>query len=56
MLCTRTYRIGVYADEFGQWRPTCNRFGNEYLSAYHEYVPKSPPEEDYDGRLDLYKL
>ncbi|KAJ9261309.1 hypothetical protein DTO212C5_8349 [Paecilomyces variotii] len=42
--------------EFGQWRPTCNRFGGEYLSAYHEYVPKSPPEEDYDGRLDLYKL
>ncbi|KAL1879046.1 hypothetical protein Plec18167_004343 [Paecilomyces lecythidis] len=42
--------------EFGQWRPTCNRFGNEYLSAYHEYVPKSAPEEDYDGRLDLYKL
>ncbi|KIW21975.1 uncharacterized protein PV07_12622 [Cladophialophora immunda] len=42
--------------EFGQWMPTCNRFGAEYLSAYHAYVPKSPPEEDYQGRLDLYKL
>ncbi|KAB8274971.1 Fructosamine/Ketosamine-3-kinase [Aspergillus minisclerotigenes] len=42
--------------EFGQWRPICNRFGDEYLTAYHSYVPKSAPEEDYDGRLDLYKL
>ncbi|KAJ2994687.1 hypothetical protein NUW58_g1484 [Xylaria curta] len=43
-------------DEFGQWRPACNRFGPEYLSAYHDYVQVSAPEEDYDGRLDLYKL
>jgi len=43
-------------DEFGQWRPICNRFGAEYLAAYHSYVQISPPEEDYDGRLDLYKL
>jgi protein-ribulosamine 3-kinase len=43
-------------DEFGQWRPVCNRFGAEYLEAYHSYVQISPPEEDYDGRLDLYKL
>jgi len=43
-------------DEFGQWRPFCNRFGAEYLAAYHDYVKISPPEEDYDGRLDLYKL
>ncbi|KAI0536124.1 Fructosamine kinase-domain-containing protein [Xylaria digitata] len=42
--------------EFGQWRPACNRFGPEYLNAYHDYVPISAPEEDYDGRLDLYKL
>ncbi|KAI4162901.1 MAG: hypothetical protein LQ342_003412 [Letrouitia transgressa] len=42
--------------EFGQWRPVCNRFGAEYLAAYHSYVRISPPEEDYDGRLDLYKL
>ncbi|GAB1200665.1 hypothetical protein APSETT444_010039 [Aspergillus pseudonomiae] len=42
--------------EFGQWRPVCNRFGEEYLAAYHSYVQKSAPEEDYDGRLDLYKL
>ena len=43
-------------DEFGQWRPFCNRFGAEYLAAYHSYNKISPPEEDYDGRLDLYKL
>ncbi|OGM41991.1 hypothetical protein ABOM_009497 [Aspergillus bombycis] len=42
--------------EFGQWRPVCNRFGEEYLAAYHSYVQKSASEEDYDGRLDLYKL
>jgi protein-ribulosamine 3-kinase len=43
-------------DEFGQWRPVCNRFGTEYLASYHSYVQISPPEEDYDGHLDLYKL
>ncbi|KAI0908148.1 Fructosamine/Ketosamine-3-kinase [Ustulina deusta] len=42
--------------EFGQWRPACNRFGVEYLNAYHDYVQISAPKEDYDGRLDLYKL
>ncbi|KAI0186485.1 Fructosamine kinase-domain-containing protein [Xylaria flabelliformis] len=42
--------------EFGQWRPACNRFGPEYLEAYRDYVQISPPEEDYDSRLDLYKL
>ncbi|KAI1205259.1 Fructosamine/Ketosamine-3-kinase [Annulohypoxylon truncatum] len=42
--------------EFGQWRPICNKFGEEYLQAYHHYVKKSDPEEDYEGRLDLYKL
>ncbi|MCJ1276192.1 hypothetical protein MMC21_003997 [Puttea exsequens] len=42
--------------EFGQWRPFCNRFGAAYLAAYQSYVQISPPEEDYDGRLDLYKL
>lgn len=42
--------------EFGQWRPVCNRFGAEYLTAYHSYVQISAPEEDYEGRLDLYKL
>ncbi|PLB52577.1 hypothetical protein P170DRAFT_453906 [Aspergillus steynii IBT 23096] len=42
--------------EFGQWRPVCNRFGPEYLTAYHRYNEISEPKEDYDGRLDLYKL
>ena len=49
-------RIPLMKDEFGQWRPICNRFGAEYLAAYHSYIQISPPEEDYDGRLDLYKL
>ncbi|KAK6857782.1 hypothetical protein PG995_005481 [Apiospora arundinis] len=42
--------------EFGQWMPTCNKFGDEYLAAYHSYVHRSDPIEDYQGRLDLYKL
>lgn len=47
---------GRGADEFGQWRPVCNRFGAQYLGAYHAYVQKSSPEEEVDGRVDLYKL
>lgn len=43
-------------DEFGQWRPACNRFGPEYIEAYTKLVGKSPPEEDFEGRLDLYRL
>ena len=43
-------------DEFGQWKPACNRFDDKYLEAYHQRVNRSAPEEDYDGRLDLYKL
>ncbi|KAK8036080.1 Fructosamine kinase-domain-containing protein [Apiospora rasikravindrae] len=42
--------------EFGQWMPVCNKFGAEYLAAYHSYVQISDPAEDYEGRLDLYKL
>ncbi|CAK1362170.1 unnamed protein product [Cercospora beticola] len=42
--------------EFGQWRPVCNRFGDEYVQAYFKNVQVSAPEEDYDGRVDLYKL
>ncbi|KIY01778.1 uncharacterized protein Z520_01916 [Fonsecaea multimorphosa CBS 102226] len=42
--------------EFGQWMPTCNRFGAPYLMAYRSYVQISLPQEDYQGRLDLYKL
>lgn len=45
-----------WLDEFGQWRPVCNRFGEEYLLAYQKRVPISSPEEDFDGRVDLYKL
>lgn len=53
---TKAYTCMLDEDEFGQWRPICNRFGAEYLAAYHSYIQISPPEEDYDGRLDLYKL
>lgn len=45
-----------YEYEFGQWRPVCNRFGDEYVQAYFKNVQVSAPEEDYDGRVDLYKL
>jgi len=44
------------ADEFGQWRPKVNRFGDEHLDAYLRLVSKSFPEEDFEGRLDLHKL
>ncbi|KAF9892787.1 hypothetical protein FE257_000376 [Aspergillus nanangensis] len=42
--------------EFGQWMPTCNKFGPEYRAAYHAHNEVSEPKEDYDGRLDLYKM
>ncbi|KAK8063113.1 hypothetical protein PG997_015210 [Apiospora hydei] len=42
--------------EFGQWMPVCNKFGADYLAAYNSYVQISDPAEDYEGRLDLYKL
>ncbi|KAI9170790.1 Protein-ribulosamine 3-kinase, chloroplastic [Paramyrothecium foliicola] len=42
--------------EFGQWRPACNRFGAEYIKAYTSFAQISAPEEDFEGRLDLYRL
>ncbi|KAM7219576.1 protein-ribulosamine 3-kinase, chloroplastic [Rhypophila decipiens] len=42
--------------EFGQWKPVCNGFNEKYLEAYHQQADRSQPVEDYDGRLDLYKL
>ncbi|KAK7414775.1 hypothetical protein QQX98_006377 [Neonectria punicea] len=42
--------------EFGQWRPACNRFGAEYIAAYNSFVQISAPKEDFEGRLDLYRL
>ncbi|KAK4234742.1 Fructosamine kinase-domain-containing protein [Achaetomium macrosporum] len=44
------------SNEFGQWRPACNRFDEKYLTVYQKHVEKSDPVEDYDGRIDLYKL
>jgi hypothetical protein len=43
-------------DELGQWAPACNRFGFEYVQGYHSHLPISSPVEDYQGRIDLYKL
>lgn len=34
----------------------CNRLSEEYLSAYRTFVRVSEPEEDFGGRVDLYKL
>lgn len=45
-----------FEDEFGQWQPACNRFGDEYVAAYSTFAQISPPEEDFQGRLDLYRL
>ncbi|KAJ5471630.1 hypothetical protein N7530_008987 [Penicillium desertorum] len=42
--------------ELGQWAPACNRFGFEYVQGYHSHLPISSPVEDYQGRIDLYKL
>ncbi|KGO68204.1 Fructosamine/Ketosamine-3-kinase [Penicillium italicum] len=42
--------------EFGQWLPACNRFGNEYVAAYNTFAQISPPAEDFEGRLDLYRV
>ncbi|KAK1253289.1 hypothetical protein MKX07_001366 [Trichoderma sp. CBMAI-0711] len=36
--------------DFGDWRPGRNKFTRRYFQAYHSLVPKSEPEEDYDGR------
>lgn len=62
--CTFSYETPAVAhakhieseDEFGQWQPACNRFGDEYVAAYNTFAQISPPEEDFQGRLDLYRL
>lgn len=35
---TEADRRDTNEDEFGQWRPICNRFGDEYLEAYRSYA------------------
>ncbi|KAJ6116185.1 hypothetical protein N7523_005548 [Penicillium sp. IBT 18751x] len=35
---------------------SCNMFGDEYIAAYKEYVEVSSPKEDFEGRLDLFRL
>ncbi|KAK4249173.1 Fructosamine/Ketosamine-3-kinase [Corynascus novoguineensis] len=42
--------------ELGQWQPVCNRLGPEYVKTYHSYMQISPSEEDYERRVDPYKL
>lgn len=62
--CTFSYEplLDVYAkslaflDEFGQWRPACNKFGHEYIVAYKKWCEVSSPKEDFEGLLDLYRL
>lgn len=50
--------IDKCVDEFGQWRPICNKFGSKYLAAYNSLhvIEISEPMEDFEGRLDLYRL
>lgn len=43
-------------DEFGQWRPVCDRFRADYIKACFSYPQVSALEEDLEGRLDLNKL
>lgn len=42
--------------ELGNWRPERNKFTRRYFQAYHSHIPKSEPQEDYDGRNALYSL
>lgn len=49
-------RLRRRIDEFGQWKPIRSKFDDKYLDAYHKHVGRSAPQEDYVGRLDLYKL
>lgn len=53
---TELTRVPLTKDEFGQWRHICNRFGAEYLAAYHSYIQISPPNKYYNNHLDLYNL
>lgn len=43
-------------DELGNWRPERNMFSQSYFEAYHNHIPRSAPEEDYDDRNVLYSL
>ena len=43
-------------DEIGTWRALRYRFGKEYIKAYHNHIPISPPEEDHDDRNALYAM
>jgi hypothetical protein len=43
-------------DEFGQWMPAQSGFDKRYLDAYYVGDEISEPTEDFEGRLDLYKL
>ncbi|KAM0152889.1 hypothetical protein ACHAPC_008781 [Botrytis cinerea] len=42
--------------ELGNWRPERNKFSKAYFNAYHAYIPKASPEEDYEDRIVLYSL
>ncbi len=40
--------------ELGNWLPARNKFTRRHFEAYHAHMPKSEPQEDYDGRIALY--
>jgi hypothetical protein len=44
------------ADELATMRLLENDWGEECLRKYHERIPKSAPEEDWDARNALYAM
>ncbi|KAF7960687.1 hypothetical protein EAE96_000361 [Botrytis aclada] len=42
--------------ELGNWRPERNKFSKSYFDAYHAYIPKASPKEDYEDRIILYSM
>ncbi|TGO54276.1 hypothetical protein BOTNAR_0272g00020 [Botryotinia narcissicola] len=42
--------------ELGNWRAKRNKFSKAYFDAYHAYIPKASPQEDYEDRIVLYSL
>ena len=51
-----TIHMLIPIDELGNWRPERNKFTRSYFNAYHSYIPKAKPEEDYDDRNALYSM
>jgi hypothetical protein len=43
-------------DELSTLRPLNNEWSRECIEAYHEYMPKDAPVEDWESRHALYAL